>query len=389
MNQILAVVLPTLLVSVALSPPAEGEGAFILTGANGVLVVASSIDLTHAWPPGRDIILRGEALVIPEGVSVRAGKGSDGADIVNNGVAIGGNGGKGGDIIIEAQRVIVDGWLYSGDGGDGGRAVSAGSPADARGGRGGDPGMIVGYDGTHQARGRFGDGGDAEARGVDGSCSHPDAKAVSARGVSGVTPGADGDSANATGGMGADACSPGAAGGRGGSAYAFGGDASGTGEHAGRPGDAIAVAGRGGNGGDDCGTERSVGGEGGLGGEAVAYGGNVTLGAYLASGQNFTAGNASATAGSGGHGGDGPPGQAGRGGGAGDAHAFGGSVNAAAIATPAGAGGSAVFLRGDGGNGGDVCEVTREATRDTPNFGLLGLGAAFIAAFVLRRFATP
>lgn len=312
------------------------------------LVIGSDV---IAREPGQDVILQAPIIIVLRDAIVQAGDGADAPTLRGRGSIHAPTGGDGGDIILEASTVLVDGKLIAGDGGAGGDAVAVDDPAVARGGDGGRGGRIIGYQGPNAHGGRAGDGGNATARGADGTCSSLRGHDAEARGGSKSGLAGDGEDANATAGFGGRACVPGETGGEGGWAYAYAGDAGSTGDRPGKPGDAFAFGGVGGEGGEAC-TSNTAGGAGGRGGDAFAWGGNMTLGAYR-DGSGVTGGFASAIGGQGGTGALGAPG--GMGGPGGFGHAWGGNVAAVSVAGSGSGGGGATIINGGVGGGGPGC----------------------------------
>lgn len=235
------------------------------------------------------IRLTNPAVVIIENATLRAPDGTRGITAERVGPAHGGNGGRGGDIIIDAPEIVLRNvTLLAGRGGRGGDAISYGSPhAFAAGGDGGPGGRVIlrGHVSGENWVIRDGDGGDggtAIARGRDADCEGRQGTTPPvASGDDGTPVAPDGKKAEATGGDGG--CGPwDGVGGAGGDSRAFGGNGSfSAGGTGGRGGDAFAFAGRGGDGLDACfatndeaarsGVKRA--GTGGPGGQTLAQGG--------------------------------------------------------------------------------------------------------------------
>ncbi len=315
-----------------------------------------------------------------DGVEIQSRDGRDGCDKTGRGTVRAGRGENGASIWI-----FVDGWfpfgldisgrlimnsttLETGWGGDGGDATAEPGPdgnAKAYGGDGGRGGEIrveavAGIELRGQNRfkaGWGGDGGDAEAHGRDGNPGCPGGRGGNAEayggnggggawvlirspGVTGPNPvvtegqGGDGGDAYAFPGDGGLGNGPGCAGGRGGDAVAVGGDggkailrgvAPRGGFVGGDGGDAYVRGGNGGRGGNGC-VEGEVGpgGDGGRGGDVRAWsgaGGKGTLG-------NGEPGDVELeNASNGGRGGDGSPPGSGGAPGTADLNARGGSVS--------------------------------------------------------------
>jgi hypothetical protein len=138
-------------------------------------------------------------------VSSQAG-GNGGIARVTGGESSGGNGGKGGDLLLSATGEITfergsTTILRSGDGGDGGlsetTAAGNGADAKARAGAGGAPGLVkvsadegIAVDGQLDINiGQAGDGGDATATATDGvTCKQAGGNATAVGGAGGSTP---------------------------------------------------------------------------------------------------------------------------------------------------------------------------------------------------------
>lgn len=271
---------------------------------------------------GTDVWIQvGGALVLGNGVQIRASDGIDGRSVDQDAEAVAGAGGRGGNIWIEAQVVIANGnHLMAGNGGNGGSAISLGDPdAYAVGGAGGMGGVVAVHRSTtligkiHVDGGDGGDGGPATGKGADHECDSRDGEADRDEGKEGEMDERGGD-ATAQGER--ASCGPvDGDGGKGGGAHAFGGKGGmsiqGDG---GRGGNAVAFAGVSGSGMDACfpsseaaeasgirragnggygGDYQAVGGDGGeamqpLGGDGGA-GGSAEAGAWSGYGGNATA----------------------------------------------------------------------------------------------------
>lgn len=319
---------------------------------------------TPRAPPGASLVLVAPEVVL-DGGTLEAADGFSGAFLDSSvGLRMGQDGGRGGDVRIDAERYDLVGIIVLGAGGDGGELAAnfaPGSAVDARGGHGGDGGRLL-LDSTADraevvtAGGAAGDGGD-----------------VSVKMIALGTAGSPGVSVTATGGRGGNASAdvPQAPGGDGGAAHAVaaggkrggsvdnetwrpdggdGGDATATGGAGGLPGgrggNATALAGDGGHGADvvvaPCADGARAAGHGGDGGHAMALAGQDDGAAPH---------RTEAVAGRGGDGGD----DTRNGGGGGDGGASGGAEAIGAGVrdeTPAG-GGDGGDARGTPGVGGD------------------------------------
>jgi hypothetical protein len=310
---------------------------------------------------GGSIHLIANVVDIAQSGVVSAGDASDGLDIastltVSDALGVltlrGGDGGNGGNLVIEAGRVVIDGLLRTGAGGDGGDALadvshlSNGMDANAIGGNGGMSGelSIINTAGnsplgvTQPSPSNLelqpaGDGGNAKAQAANGNaagilpeiepgssksayalfaaagCSGVDGGSVTANGIDGSGSGSNGGYATAdnlgndgtAGPNGANgvtpgqAGSPGCEGGQGGNANAFGGDG-GSGCYAGLGGQGWAAGGYGSYGGQGGtgatgkhGTLLSPnGGRGGNGGSGGPGGASGGAGAYGGKGGTAT-----------------------------------------------------------------------------------------------------
>lgn len=327
---------------------------------------------TRAWD-APTLVLTAARIVLTTSGTLVAPEGGPGIDVSrwhqDTARARGGPGGNGGDVVLSAKSILLQGRIHLGNGGPGGDAVAVSLNDDARaiGGDGGRSGRLV-INAAHVVgeptilEGRGGDGGTARAIGGDAhqgngsrdrrtegengtDYSDPEAGNATAwalNGSAGRLHGEHGGNATAIGGRGGQGA---IRGGRGGNASAIAGD--------GGPGQTVEAAGRDAGDGGDGGEARARGGRGGFGrsgghgGTAVAVGGRggyggTALGAgaeedLVEGGSGGVGGLAGA---SGGNGGDGDL----RGGDGGGATSFSGG---------GGDGGDAHGASGKGGDGGD------------------------------------
>lgn len=248
----------------------ESVGDLVLDVA-GDVVVRGVLRAGHGAPGAGGGSVRVAAtgrLAVEEGGRVEAGAGGHGApDVLPGGAARGQDGGKGGDVLLQAASFDLAGALLPGEGGRGGDAYGA----TARGGDGGSSGRAL-------ANG-------APVR-VERLVPHPDAPSVlrdllPAETMSHCNPTDTGSNAGVSGQDGGDACAHGLAG---------------------------AQGGRGTDGNDDncafsnCCTNGTNGSDGLVGGPATATGG---MGGSTYGGPAGDGGDATATGGTGGRGGDG------------------------------------------------------------------------------------
>lgn len=103
---------------------------------DGTLIVRGDI----VAPQGATVLLEASRIIIESTATIRAGAGAHGAPAVNlAGLARGDDGTRGGDIILNAPEVVLDGKLFPGQGGRGGDALGH----VAIGGNGGASGAAV------------------------------------------------------------------------------------------------------------------------------------------------------------------------------------------------------------------------------------------------------
>lgn len=238
-----------------------------------------------------------DTLYLAPGVELRAGDGQPGLDARSTGTAIGDPGQDGGDLWIEAARIVAWGaTLASGHGGPGGDATAIGDPdALAIGGDGGRAGTIkiIGpvIGALDSVPGEGGAGGEAQAEGKDGA-----AACTGDHGTEDVDEAEDsllGDGASASADGSEGSCGPtNGTGGTGGRAEAYGGNGGVSLDgNGGNGGNATAIGGTGGHGLDACFDEYEdadeayrggllYAGNGGNGGPAAAYGGDGGAGQF-------------------------------------------------------------------------------------------------------------
>ncbi|MDX1612438.1 MAG: hypothetical protein R3185_08710, partial [Candidatus Thermoplasmatota archaeon] len=233
------------------APPGEalvlrGTGTLVITGS---LATQPSPGMAGAPGPDIHILVDGALLLGPDAV-LQAASGRAGESHWALGSAVGGHGGRGGSITLQAHTIALeDPTFMTGDGGPGGHAHALGTPdATAHGGNGGPAGALhllgpVTGTFTHHP-GDGGPGGTASAKGGDADTCEPtrgDDRAnmgypwplgpgtggnTSAQGEAGgcgssSNDGGPGGNATAYGGHGGIA--PNGTGGSGGHAYAWGG----------------------------------------------------------------------------------------------------------------------------------------------------------------------
>jgi hypothetical protein len=285
------------------------EGALVIS-TDGDLIITEDLAADNGagqWGAGQDVVIDvGGVLTLMEGVMIKAGDGANGKNAEGFGEVIGGNGGRGGNILISAAWIIATGnKIEAGGGGHGGNATAIGDPdAVAVAGNGGFAGGVfitaMAVDGWFaMSGGDGGRGGNASAAGQaacdgsnggDGEEGQGDTGGLNERGGDGVSRGGDGE------------CGPlDGQGGRGGSAIARGGEGGmavlGDG---GRGGDAIAEAGRSGDGMDACfsgpqeagSSDISRAGDGGYTGYFRAIGGQGGEALMFSGGRGGDGGNA-------------------------------------------------------------------------------------------------
>lgn len=312
-----------------------------LDGARGVTLTLDA----------RQIVLLG---------TVHISNGGSGGDAVARGcpgtqlVAVGGDGGPSGHLVLRAPWIEDSAARTGGVGGSGGTAFAAHTGfanPDA-----------YGTNGTHIVAPDGGDanetGLDAGREGIDGRDAEP-VYAFGGHGAIGVLQGGRGGNASAVGGRGGDGADTawpairGGNGGAGSNAQANGGNG-GSGPIGGVGGTAEGYAGAAGGGGNwsnDEPEKRGAAGQGGHGGIATAEGGDGDFGLVIAGGGGGSAVAHGGRGGPGGHG-TGFDARGGDGGIGGRSEAVGGT-GGIAIAGTGGAGGAAAAQAGDSGNGGD------------------------------------
>ncbi|MBI4394116.1 MAG: hypothetical protein HY556_10040 [Euryarchaeota archaeon] len=381
--------------------PAVPAGAAVIVDVAGDLVLGGLIATTTApleGSDGPDITIRvGGTLTLLPGLEIRAADGRDGKNAMAHGIAMGGNGGKGGRVLIIAEAIVGGpASVTAGAGGAGGSATASGfRDAKAIGGAGGSGGFVnVRGEARALVRitdGNGGHGGEAAAAGQDGEdCSSVNGTSSRMVGRNASLGGGDGEWAysSAQGGS----CGPvDGKGGTGGDAEAFGGTG-GIAQNAtgGRGGNATAIAGTGGDGLAACYVSYDAGlasghvhaGDGGDGGLYSAIGGDG--GAGLNGGNGGDAygsnlggrgGNASSPirAGTGGANGYYPPKP-------GFYHGTRGGDGGTGLAGSGGAGGAAVVDSRGGDQGNSSCfDVVEQQSRTVPGEGVLVLMALALA----------
>jgi hypothetical protein len=331
----------------------------ILASGTGSAIKIESLGIVNILPSARLISgngANGRGVIVSEATSSQS-------------VCISGeNGGNGGDIIINAPEIVIDGEIILGNGGNGGNAIFESlnpTSFDVRaiGGNGGNSGRLI-INGKISTCiktilcGKGGDGGNAVVildRSASGGKDGNESYDVGENGTDDSTgPGGNAEDGNATAGNALSATNSRENGGNGGNATAIGGTGGKGATQGGNGGSAYSIAGNGGNG---CNNESGNGSNGGDGGCALSkggFGGNCTF-----NGPGGNGGNASAFGGKGGNA-DGIHFAysiiGGTGGRCGKAKAYGGTGGGGGeiIGGAGGNGGWAFALGGNGGNGGNA-----------------------------------
>ncbi|MDD5503573.1 MAG: hypothetical protein PHH26_08985, partial [Candidatus Thermoplasmatota archaeon] len=361
---------------------------------------------------GSILLSAGNSIIIEHSGSICSGSGGNGRESFvsvdcqgNKIISRGGNGGAGGNVILESPAISILGKIIIGSGGHGGNATAIANVVDGDGngmgslsigGNGGNSGNLIVRgkllrQDIHSVEGGVGgNGGGARAIGCSASTSCQSDEDGSEGGNSGDWGASDGKNGNGEDGnssyvVGENSTNGGDVGKYGGNATARGTDGSNghmPGTNGGDGGNATAIGGRGGNGvkdgghggdayayggkgGDGTDNPYGKGGDGGWGGYSTALGGRggdktwkLEDNLLLMYGGGGTGGFAGAYSGNSGNGGNGDP--WGGGGPVIGGNATGGEAGAViGDWGNGGAGGSASVVGGSGGDDGDTIEIQK------------------------------